>query len=108
MKNDRLPLQKRNIAAPKRPVKYIPPTGCQAGYYNSSQSFGSQSSSQPEPVSEISISDLVENSERFNPREAARVVEAWGSGEDALAKMPMADQPKALKSKLAWCIERGG
>ncbi|TVY33609.1 DNA repair protein RAD5A [Lachnellula subtilissima] len=118
MKADRVPLKKRNIAAPKKPVQYLPPPKKQTGYSGSSQPSNSQASSQPmsqpEPAIELSIRDLADNSERFNPREAAKIVEAWGAGESALAKMPMANQPIGLKSillpyqrqGLAWMLEK--
>lgn len=114
MKSDRLPLKKRGVAAPKKPVREHAPPKKQTGYSGSSQASGSQLSSQPEPPVELSIRDFVETSERFNPREAAKIVEAWGAGEDALAKMPMADQPERLQSTLlpyqrqglAWMLEK--
>jgi len=111
MKAGRLPIKKRGIAAPKNPKQPVPPPKRQQmGYKSSSQS----SSSQPEPVPEIGIDFFVENSERFRPRDAERLVEAWGVGEDALSKMPMADQPKGLISTLlpyqrqglAWMLEK--
>ena len=118
MKADKVPLKKRNIAAPKKPVQYQPPPKKQTGYSGSSQPSNSQTSSQPmsqpEPAIELSIRDLADNSERFNPREAAKIVEAWGAGESALAKMPMANQPIGLNSillpyqrqGLAWMLEK--
>lgn len=80
------------------------------GYQSSSQ----PSSSQPEPVTELDLSHFVENSEHFRPRDAEKIVEAWGLGEDALSKMPMAEQPERLFSTLlpyqrqglAWLLEK--
>jgi SWI/SNF-related matrix-associated actin-dependent regulator of chromatin subfamily A3 len=114
MKSDRVPLKKRNVAAPKKPVQKLPPPRMQTGYHGSSQASSSQASSQPESAIELSIRDFVDSSERFNPREAAKIVEAWGASKDALAKMPMADQPEGLKSSLlpyqrqglAWMLEK--
>jgi len=114
MKSDRVPFKKRNVAAPKKPVQNLPPPRKQNAYHGSSQASSSQTSSQPEPAIELSIRDFVDSSERFNPREAAKIVEAWGAGEDALAKMPMADQPEGLKSTLlpyqrqglAWMLKK--
>jgi SWI/SNF-related matrix-associated actin-dependent regulator of chromatin subfamily A3 len=114
LKSDKVPLKKRGAAAPKKPVQNLPPPRKQTGYSGSSQPSSSQASSQPELIPELSIQDFVQNSERFNPREAAKIVEAWGAGEDALAKMPMADQPEGLKSTLlpyqrqglAWMMEK--
>lgn len=61
-----------------------------------------------------SIEDLIDGSERFNPREVSSVVEKFGAGEDALAAMPMADCPKNLATQLlpyqrqalAWLLEK--
>ena len=61
-----------------------------------------------------SIEDLIDGSERFNPREVGNVVEKFGAGEDALAAMPMADCPKKLATQLlpyqrqalAWLLEK--
>ncbi|KAE8448579.1 hypothetical protein EG329_009004 [Mollisiaceae sp. DMI_Dod_QoI] len=111
LKAKKMPLKKQGVAAPKQPKTAVrPPPRKQLGYQSSSQA----SSSQPEPVPEIDISHFVQNSERFRPRDAEKIVEAWGLGEDALSKMPMADQPEGLYSTLlpyqrqgvAWMIEK--
>ncbi|KAL8839507.1 MAG: hypothetical protein Q9170_001730 [Blastenia crenularia] len=46
------------------------------------------------------IDDLVETSQRINPREMGEVVEKFGAGEEALSKMPTADQPSRLATKM--------
>jgi SWI/SNF-related matrix-associated actin-dependent regulator of chromatin subfamily A3 len=111
MKRQRLPIRNQAIAAPKMPKAALPPPPRkQLGYQSSSQA----SSSQAEPVPAVDISHFVENSERFRPRDAEKIVEAWGLGEDALSKMPMADQPEGLVSTLlpyqrqglAWMLEK--
>ena len=61
-----------------------------------------------------SIEDLIDGSERFNPREVGSVVENFGAGEDALAAMPMAECPAKLATQLlpyqrqalAWLLEK--
>ncbi len=61
-----------------------------------------------------SIEDLIDGSERFNPREVGNVVEKFGAGEDALAAMPMAKCPEKLATQLlpyqrqalAWLLEK--
>ncbi|KAI9051666.1 hypothetical protein LZ554_004708 [Drepanopeziza brunnea f. sp. 'monogermtubi'] len=66
------------------------------------------------PKKPINISHFIENSERFKPRDVEQLVEAWGQGEDALSKMPMAEQPEDLVSTLlpyqrqglAWMLEK--
>jgi SWI/SNF-related matrix-associated actin-dependent regulator of chromatin subfamily A3 len=57
-------------------------------------------SSSQSRIPELNIAHFVQNSERFNPRDAERLVEAWGAGEDALSKMPKASQPEKLQSTL--------
>lgn len=46
------------------------------------------------------MEDVIETSQRINPREMGQVVEKFGAGEDALSKMPMADQPSRLCTKM--------
>ncbi|KAI4183547.1 MAG: hypothetical protein LQ346_006301 [Caloplaca aetnensis] len=46
------------------------------------------------------MEDVIETSQRINPREMTEVVEKFGAGEDALSKMPMADQPSRLSTKM--------
>lgn len=105
MKADRVPIKKQGIAAPKATKKAVvpdPPNKKPQGYTSSQSSQPGPSSSVPEllPQPELGIEHFVQNSERFNPRDAEKLVEAWGAGEDALSKMPMADQPKKLQSTL--------
>jgi SWI/SNF-related matrix-associated actin-dependent regulator of chromatin subfamily A3 len=49
-----------------------------------------------EPVME----DLVEASQRFNPREVSRTADDCGLQEDALKDMPMAAKPDGIKTKM--------
>ena len=49
-----------------------------------------------EPVME----DIVEASQRFNPREVSRTADDCGLQEDALKDMPMAAKPDAIKTKM--------
>ena len=49
---------------------------------------------------EISIDRIVGESERFNPRNVEQFVEKFSTSEDALANMPMTQQPADLKSQL--------
>jgi SWI/SNF-related matrix-associated actin-dependent regulator of chromatin subfamily A3 len=113
MKSDRVPIKKQGIAAPKKPKGAVAPPRKQMGF-QSSQSSSQTSSSQPEPIPPLDIGHFIENSERFRPRDIEKLVEEWGSGEDALSKMPMADQPQGLVSTLlpyqrqglAWMLEK--
>ncbi|KAK2624421.1 hypothetical protein QTJ16_006371 [Diplocarpon rosae] len=110
MKAQRVPIKKQSIAAPKKPSTPVPPPQRSQMGFQSSQG----SSSQPEAVPEANMQHLIEISERFNPRDAERLVEAWGQGEDALSKMPMAEQPSDLVSTLlpyqrqglAWMLQK--
>ncbi|KAI4103934.1 MAG: hypothetical protein LQ339_004051 [Xanthoria mediterranea] len=61
--------------------------------YASSQSFGTG-----QPVQ--TVDDIIETSQRINPREMGQIVEKFGAGEEALSKMPMADFPSRLSTKL--------
>jgi len=73
--------------------------------YPGSQSGGNSSQS---------LEDLMEYSQRFNPRELGDVAEKFGAGEDVLAEMPMAECPKKLQTQLlpyqrqglAWLLEK--
>ena len=81
---------------------------------HSSQNDYAGTLSQGDGNSHQSIEDLIDGSERFNPREVGNVVEKFGAGEDALAAMPMADCPKKLATQLlpyqrqalAWLLEK--
>lgn len=72
----------------------------------------SQTSSTPVPVQ--SMEQIIQGSQRFNPREMGEVVEKYGAGEEILSQMPMAEFPERLATKLlpyqrqalAWLIEK--
>jgi SWI/SNF-related matrix-associated actin-dependent regulator of chromatin subfamily A3 len=112
MKADKIPLRKgAKATAPKKLTKEVAPSRKHMGL-QSSQS----SSSQAQPIldPELSLQDFIRSSERFKPRDVQELVEAWGFGEDALSKLPMADQPEGLVSTLlpyqrqglAWMLEK--
>ncbi|XMA10689.1 hypothetical protein WAI453_003480 [Rhynchosporium graminicola] len=110
MRAKRVPIKKQGIAVPKTPGGAVfPPKRKEMGFQSSQ---GSSSQAEPEP--EIDIQHFVANSERFKPRDVEKLVEAWGQGEDALSKMPMAKQPDGLISTLlpyqlqglAWMLEK--
>ena len=81
---------------------------------HSSQTEYAGTLSQGAGDSSQSIEDLIDGSERFNPREVGNVVEKFGAGEDALAAMPMAKCPEKLATQLlpyqrqalAWLLEK--
>lgn len=81
---------------------------------HSSQNDYAGTLSQGNGNSSQSIEDIIDGSERFNPREVGSLVEKFGAGEDALAAMPMADCPQKLATQLlpyqrqalAWLLEK--
>ena len=66
------------------------------------------------PAEDQSLENLIAGSEHFNPREVAEAVEKFGAGEDVLAKMPTAEQPVRIETRLlpyqkqglAWLLEK--
>ena len=80
---------------------------------SSQMDFGGALSQGDEPSSQ-SMDDLMEVSQRFNPREIGEVAEKFGASEEILAQMPLADCPKALSTRLlpyqrqalAWLLEK--
>ncbi|KAL8948423.1 MAG: hypothetical protein Q9222_005389 [Ikaeria aurantiellina] len=67
---------------------------------NSSQSQYTSSSQPGDTEPSQTMDDIIETSQRFNPREMGEVVEKFGTGEEALSKMPMAEFPSRLSTKL--------
>lgn len=110
----RLPLKRRAVPKPPKKAPLPPPQRKQMGFTSSQGG----NSSQPEPFPELAmdLAQFIANSERFNPREVDKMAEELGLPEDALSKMPMADQPEALKATatllpyqrqgLAWMLEK--
>ena len=47
-----------------------------------------------------SLEDIMETSQRFNPRELGEVTEKFGASEEVLAQMPMAECPMKLQTQL--------
>ena len=60
------------------------------------------------------LDDIIVESQLFNSREMGEVAEKFGTGEDMLAKMPMADNPSRIATSLlpyqrqglAWLLDR--
>ena len=50
--------------------------------------------------SSLSLEEIIETAQAFNPREIGEVVEKFGLDEEALANLPMADSPKKLRTRL--------
>ena len=48
----------------------------------------------------VNLEEIMAGSERFNPREAGEVVEKYGTGEEALKHLPMAEPPKSLATAM--------
>jgi SWI/SNF-related matrix-associated actin-dependent regulator of chromatin subfamily A3 len=104
MKADRLPVIKQSQASiPKKGAKRADqhPGRYPTGFTNTlpSSGVGLQQLVTPEQAGP-SLEDLVETSQRFRPREIEELVEQWGTPEDKLANMPMAEQPAAIRATL--------
>ena len=101
---------KRLKAANKGGV--LTPGSSQQWDLGSSQTEFASSQSNGTPTQNIGT--LIAESEKFNPRDVGEVVEKFGTGEDVLASMPMADFPEKLATKmlpyqrqaLAWLLEK--
>lgn len=129
MQVDKLPLdaivkkvreaKKQKVAEIKRAqaVKAIgrsKPGSSQRIESGSTQTGFAGSSSQSEITPSQSVEDIIQGSKRFNPRQMGEVVEKFGAGEDVLARMPMAEIPERLTTKLlpyqrqalAWLLEK--
>ncbi len=76
------------------------PSSSQMSDPRSSQTGFIGSSSQGDGAPSRSIEDIIQGSQQFNPREMGEVVEKFGTGEDVLAQMPMAEFPDRLATKL--------
>lgn len=101
----------KNIAASKK---------ASGGKKGGSQQPSNSSQGYPGTLSQVdgnsgqSLEELMETSQRFNPRELGEVTEKFGAGEDILAQMPMAECPSKLQTQmlpyqrqaLAWLLEK--
>lgn len=129
MKADRLPSQAidqkekeakkrkaeelKQIAAAKKANGGKKGAGQKAGLLLSSQGYAG-TLSQGDGDSGQSLEEIMETSQRFNPRELGEVTEKFGAGEDDLARMPMAECPSKLQTPLlpyqrqalAWLLEK--
>jgi SWI/SNF-related matrix-associated actin-dependent regulator of chromatin subfamily A3 len=97
MKADKLPLVKKpKESKPKLPKEPQDRQRKELGFHGSQ----STASSQAEEISGPTLEDLVHGSERFRPRDMQELIEQWGSPEEKLAEMRMADQPTDLQAQL--------
>lgn len=103
----------KKFQAAKKAMSSKPGSGRQREVGSSQQAFvGGMSQTNSVPVQ--SIEQIIQGSQRFNPRELTEVVEKYGAGEDVLSQMPMAEFPERLATKLlpyqrqalAWLIEK--
>lgn len=67
-------------------------TASQSGYSSQSQPNGESS--------ETVMQDILEASQRFNPREIGQSTEKYGLAEEALSEMPMADKPERISTQM--------
>lgn len=88
----RLTDARKAAAAQGRGNGRIPVNSSQSGFTNQSQPNGESS----QPV----MDDIVEASQRFNPREISQTAEKFGLAEEALANMPMANKPERISTKM--------
>lgn len=104
----------KNATAAKRARGGKPPVGGGQQYGQSSQMDFAGLSSQGDGSSGQTMEEIMETSTRFNPREIESVLQTFGPAEDVLAKMPMAECPLKLSTKmlpyqrqaLAWLLEK--
>lgn len=90
------------------------PSSSQMSELLSSQTSFMGGPSQGDGTPGRSLEEIMDGSQRFNPREMGEVVERFGAGEDVLAEMPMADFPERLATKLlpyqrqalAWLLDK--
>ena len=67
------------------------PSGSQNEWTNQSQAG---------PSSQPIMADILEASQRFNPREIGQSTDQYGMQEDALKNMPSTNQPKSIKTQM--------
>jgi SWI/SNF-related matrix-associated actin-dependent regulator of chromatin subfamily A3 len=67
------------------------PTGSQHGFVNQSQAG---------PSAQPIMDDILQASERFNPRDIGRSADECGAKEEVLKNMPLAQQPKSIKTTM--------
>ncbi|KAK5724308.1 hypothetical protein LTR15_004352 [Elasticomyces elasticus] len=65
-----------------------------------STQFTNQNLNMPGPSTQPLMEDLMEASQRFNPRAAGQATDSYGMQEDALKNMPMAEKPDSIKTKM--------
>ena len=102
----------KKIAAAKRTKGGKAGGAPKDAHFSQSEYAGTLSQGDGDPSQ--SLEDLMETSQRFNPRELGEVTEKFGAGEDVLAQMPMAECPKKLRTQLlpyqrqglAWLLEK--
>ncbi|GAB7349270.1 hypothetical protein MBLNU459_g8418t1 [Dothideomycetes sp. NU459] len=104
MKADRLPLQAFNQQEreeKKRLAEQRKMAAKSARAPSSSQPefMGSQTVGQGEAL-DPTMDDILEASERFNPRDVGQAAEKFGNAEDVLAAMPQAKQPTRISTPM--------
>nr|OQO26347.1 hypothetical protein B0A51_06434 [Rachicladosporium sp. CCFEE 5018] len=69
------------------------------GVTNASSQYANQSTPDGDSTQPV-MDDILEASQRFNPREASQTAEQLGANEAALKDMPMATQPNGIKTRM--------
>ena len=62
--------------------------------------YGFANQSQAGPSAQPVMSNILEASERFNPREVGRSADECGAKEEVLKNMPLAEKPKSIKTDM--------
>ncbi|KAI9754734.1 MAG: rRNA-binding ribosome biosynthesis protein utp25 [Chaenotheca gracillima] len=127
LEKDRLPLnelKKREDAARRRNEEVMKRLAAEGTarkgssdmqWTNGSQySNGSSQGKKTAMPAPPTMNSIIQGSQQINPRAMSEVVEKFGTGEEALAKMPMADPPPGLAAQLLpfqsqglrWMIEQ--
>lgn len=89
----------RRLIAAQGPARWTTsPRDTSSNINSQTSSFANQHSGGQQPIH--TMANVLETSERISPREIGEVVERFGTGEEALSKMAMADQPARLATKM--------
>ena len=90
--------EKRRLAEARRAAA-AGGTGSGARLPTSSQ-HGWTNQSQVGPSAQPVMADILEASQRFNPREIGRSTDQYGAQEETLKNMPSTDKPKSIKTEM--------
>lgn len=95
----RIQTEHKKVVAEARRAAAAGGSGSGARFPSSSQS-GWTNQSQPGLGAEPAMADILEASQRFNPREIGNSTDRLGVQEDALKSMPLAEKPTSVKTEM--------